>query len=70
MPLLPALQSGERVFLPLGAADLDQGKLRSSPLGGLHPGRLTFLFLVVGRPGGVAQALALVFGRQLQQKLE
>ena len=64
MALLPALEPGERVFLALGAADLDHRQLG---LGGLHPRRLACLLPIVWRPRRVAFALLL---EQLEQRLE
>src|SRR5205823_4913725 len=56
MTLLPALEARERIFLPLGAADLDH---RKPALGRLHAWRLVRLLPIVWRPGRVALALLL-----------
>src|SRR6476646_8113495 len=67
MALLPALQARERIVLALRAADLDQRMLRRASSGGLHPGGLARLLLVVRRPGRVAEPLLF---EQLEQRFE
>ena len=68
---LPALEPGERVLLAPRAADLDQRMLRRArAVDGCTRGGSPCLLPVVRRPRRVAQALALVPRRQLEQRLE
>ena len=70
VPRLPAFEAGERVFFSLRAPDLDQRMLGHAPPGRLHARRLAGLLPVMRRPRRIAQSVALVPRRQLEQALE
>ena len=67
MARLPALEPGQRVLLVPGAPDLDERVLRRAAPRWRHARGLIGLLPVVRRPGRVAQPIALLPSRQLEQ---
>src|SRR6185295_10044657 len=81
MPLLPALEFCQRVFLSSGAANLNQRMLRNTSAFGrgwrpaactrwLHARRFAFLLLVLRRPRRIAEPFLFVSNREIQQRVE
>src|SRR5262245_21610698 len=67
---LPALQPGQCILFALCATDLDQRMFGCAAARRLHARRLIGLLLVLRRPRRVAEPLALMTRRQLEQRRE
>ena len=70
VPLFPALESRERVFLALRASDFYERAAGLPPPRRLHTRGLSSLFSIMWRPRCIPQAFARLLRRELEQRFE